>query len=579
MKFPNKIHIHHPPKTLDAILLSVFVVLVTFQPYFLHGEINIFEVGLYLPGINAILQGLVPFRDFFHLRGPFELYMPALMMKMLGVHLGVLYLYFYIGTVLTLILCVLIAKELLRTRYVFYLMVPVLIARTFPRVVFTFWGGMRYAFGLLAVLFAIKAYKKHSSVFMFFSGIFSMCGFFTSFEIGIYSIMGIVFSLIFALVFKLLDWKNVFRKFLFYCGGLALVGIPYVIYLVAQGALKDYVEAIYVMIVRFRHVINTHLVSTYPQNFSEAFRAMINPLSVNFRHMTPSYFYLVLLGYLVYRIRKRQIDTSDIGIVCLGCYGFIMYNTAFRSIWAAQFEMALQPEKVLFFFILERGYMLFLAKKREWVSYLQSFSFGRTKERVLRFKLGVIYFLFIAFFMSSMGYSLARFDRRFFTYNYVKSKILGKEAPKFRLALDENSRPLTIARAKNIIVPATQADELEVIIPLIQKISLAEDVVFMYPELGTYSFLADRPFLGRFPLATFSWFKEEWHKELIQAMRTVKPQYIVWPKQPPPLWEEVYFGSPGNKEKYDEMMSCIHTDYREFSRTPQSIVFKRMDLR
>ena len=99
------------PRYLDVFILAIFTVLITLQPHFAHGRINIFEVGLYLPGIQSILNGEIPYRDFFHLRGPFELYMPAFLMKIFGMHLKVLYSYFYFGNVLCLILCILIAKE------------------------------------------------------------------------------------------------------------------------------------------------------------------------------------------------------------------------------------------------------------------------------------------------------------------------------------------------------------------------------------------------------------------------------------------------------------------------------------
>src|SRR5262245_45403024 len=101
------------PTTKDVLILGVFVILVTIFPYYLTGEINIFETGLYLPGINAILHGQVPYRDFFHLRGAFELYLPALVMKIFGENFAVLATYFYVGTVLTILVCVLIGREIL----------------------------------------------------------------------------------------------------------------------------------------------------------------------------------------------------------------------------------------------------------------------------------------------------------------------------------------------------------------------------------------------------------------------------------------------------------------------------------
>ena len=144
--------IHGKPTWADAILLCLFAVVMTLQPFLFQRELNLSELNLYLPGINATLQGLVPYRDFFHLRGPLEIYVPAGLMLIFGVKVAVLTMYFTVGNVLTLILSILIGKELLKTRYLFALMSLILIARTFPRIMFHCWGGMRYALGLAAVL-------------------------------------------------------------------------------------------------------------------------------------------------------------------------------------------------------------------------------------------------------------------------------------------------------------------------------------------------------------------------------------------------------------------------------------------
>ena len=60
------------PSYLDVFFFSIFTILITLHPYYLHGEINLFELGIYLPGINALLDGLIPYKDFFHLRGSLE---------------------------------------------------------------------------------------------------------------------------------------------------------------------------------------------------------------------------------------------------------------------------------------------------------------------------------------------------------------------------------------------------------------------------------------------------------------------------------------------------------------------------
>lgn len=165
------------PTLKDSIILILFTILILFNPYFMDGTINVFETRLYLPYINSVLKGAVPFKDFVPLRGPFEIYMPAMMMKIFGAHLNILYQYFYLGNLLCVILCVLIAKQLFKSRLIFYLFVPVMVGRTFPRVVYTFWGGMRFAYGLLALLFLIYFLKKGRKKHLFISGLFSSAAF------------------------------------------------------------------------------------------------------------------------------------------------------------------------------------------------------------------------------------------------------------------------------------------------------------------------------------------------------------------------------------------------------------------
>ena len=57
------------PTYRDFFLFAVFAVLITYQPFYLFGKMNLFEMGIYLPGIDGILDGQIPYRDFYYLRG------------------------------------------------------------------------------------------------------------------------------------------------------------------------------------------------------------------------------------------------------------------------------------------------------------------------------------------------------------------------------------------------------------------------------------------------------------------------------------------------------------------------------
>lgn len=562
---------HEKANALDALILSLFTALITIQPYFMHGKINLFEVGLYLPGINAILHGAVPFRDFFHLRGPFELYMPAFLMKIFGNHIDIMYFYFYVGTILGLILCVWIGREIYKTRYVLYLMVPVLVARTFPRVVYNFWGGMRYALGLLALFCAIKFFKKDRPLWMFLAGLASCSGAFISIEIGVCAVAGILAALIFSFFFRLQAKQVILKGLSSYILGLAIVGIPFLLYLYLNNALLPYIESVYTVVFRLHVVIDPHLVSTYPRNAVEAFAAMVNPVSKNFRHMTPSYLYIVVLLFLAYRIKNKKVDKTDMAIVCLAVYGIIMYNSSFRGIWAAQFEMALQPEKILFFLFLERFYLFLKDKKNILVQTKVATHVLSWRQRI---GLGGIYVLLALFFLSCIGYSVDRYNKRFYAFDFLKSEVFKTHKARLVPGASVESRPLVIERARGVIVPAEQAEELDEVVPLIQRLTGPNDIVFTYPEIGTYNFLADRPFLGRFPLATFSWFNDRWHEELKKDLITVRPKIIVLAKDQRDDWKVIYLSRLENKQKYDEMIVLINSNYESLTETRDSYIYK-----
>lgn len=552
-------NIRRSSKPVDIIILSVFIVLITLHPYYIHGNINLFETGLYLPGINAVLNGLVPFRDFFHLRGPLELYVPALLMKSFGVHIGVLYSYFYIGSVLCLIFGVLIAKELLKTRFVLYLFAPVLIARTFPRVVFTYWGGMRYALGLLAVWFIIKFFKTEKPRWLLGGGIVSALASLTSIEMGIYAACGALAALTTSFILKLQKRELVVTGSWMYLAGIALIAVPYGLYLAANSALIPYLDSTFTIVTNMQNVIDPHLVSIYPRNLVEAFAAMINPVHTNFKHMTPSYLYIFILGYLIFRYRSSKLSREDLILVCLGIYGFIMYNTGFRGIWAAQFEMALQPEKILLFFFAE----MFLF-----------FVVDLSGKKRTKFLTCLRYFLIVAMIGSSLGYAFARYNHRFFVFKFIGDKIKGKDTAYLRPLSDVESRPLKIERAKGVIVPVEQADELEQIQEFVEKYVAKDEELFTYPELGAYNFFVDRRFYGRFPLPTFTWFNDRWHTELLGQLNSSKPRYIILEKEIPQYWKDVYLGLEPNRKKFREMMDFISAHYTLVGETRLSGIYQ-----
>jgi hypothetical protein len=259
-------------------------------------------------------------------------------------------------------------------------------------------------------------------------------------------------------------------------------------------------------------------------------------------------------------------------VITLGIYGFIMYNTGFRGIWAAQFEMALQPEKILLFFLLEVFLFAAIAKKKALGPTLH----GNPSMKWYSQEKWKLYlcntFLFVLLF-SSVGYSIQRYNHRFFAFKFVRNKIAGKDTAQLRPLAKEDARTANIERAQGILLPVQQANELEQVAAFVQDHVREDEVLFTYPELGTYNFFVNRRFFGKFPIATFSWFNDRWHQEYLNDLRAQRPKYIIVQKEIPQYWKDVYLALEPNRQKYKDVMDIIHSNYSVTAQSPLSYIY------
>jgi len=249
-----------------------------------------------------------------------------------------------------------------------------------------------------------------------------------------------------------------------------------------------------------------------------------------------------------------------------------MYNTGFRGIWAAQFEMALQPEKILLFFLLEVFLVAAIKKKRILIPLLRDNNvlkwYSRDKWKVYFCNAFMVILLF-----SSIGYPIQRYNHRFFAFKFVRDKIMGRDTAHLRPLAKEKTRAVNIERAQGIIVPVQQADELEQVAAFVEEHIMEDEVLFTYPELGIYNFFVDRRFFGKFPLATFAWFNERWYEEYINDLRSSKPKYIILQKEVSEYWKKIYLAREPNQQKYKDVMDIIHAEYSITTETPLSYIY------
>lgn len=492
---------------IDCIFLLLIVVLITFHPYFMHGAINFYETGIYLPQINGFLHGLALYKDIFVLRGPLEILMPAFLMEIFGVHIGVLNAYFYIGTVLTLLIFVIFSASIFKSRGFVYLFSLVLIARTFSWVAFNIWGGIRFGLGILAILFAVNFLKKGKVFWLFLSGIAVSLAFWTSFELGIFSFISIFAMICFIAYIE----KNIRLSARLLCIFLIanfIMSWPFIIYLSANHAVMSYIDSVRVTLIGTTRVFNPALCYETPVCL-KSFLLALSPLSHNFKYTLPFLFYIAVSLYLAIKIIKNKVSREDIIVIAILIYGVLLYKSAFRNIEGPHYRMAMQPLLLIMFFYLERisGY----AKKLKPANTL---------------KKAFIVIIIFGIPLFSILFSLEKYSKRFFIFKELKSIAVNKRHLEIPYAGPEPTAIKSI-RAKGIIVPGAQALEIDSVVEYISSHASGNEIIFTFPDLGTYNFLTNRPSLKRFYSAEFSFMEPQWFEEMLKELKNIRPRFVV----------------------------------------------------
>jgi len=531
----------------DILFLFLLALLLLWQPFYLRQELNLFEWGLYLPGIDAVSQGQVPFRDFFHLRGPFEIYLPALFMKVVGFRADVLATYFYLGTLLTILVAVLIAYELIDQRLLLYSLVLILATRTFPRVVFTCWGGMRYAWGLMAVWCLIRFLKSSRPGWLFASGCLAAIGLLTSIEIGVIAVASFLAVISLSRECRQRAWV--------FLSGFLIIALPYGIYLFCQNALGSYFEAQWVVVT---HMQKTFLqLDRIPNTFPVFLHAVFFPLDKSFFQMTPIYTYMFFFSLYVRRLINNKISALDQAALAVAMYGFVSFLTIFRNLWASEYEMSLQPEKIVLFFLLG-----------------QIIGWAHGKFSNFRWA-GVL--LMAAVIVSTVIYGFGRMETRFYKTSWVNEWITGKDKVKNSLINGSPVTSIDLPRIKYMHIPVWQAQDLEQLKAFVDTHVSAHEALWTYSEIAPLNFILQRPWVGRFPDATMSWMDDGWFDEYEKTLERDPPRYAIISKQKQFYFNPNFFKVPGNRNKHERLMRFLYNHYVIKGQTPSYFIYQRVD--
>jgi len=497
--------------SFDYLIPALIVLLCTFQPYLFNGIIDYWETGVYLPAINELFHHKILFRDVMITRGPLEIYIPAFFMSLFGRHINVLTACLYYGNVLAILFMVYIARALLKRRIFLYLLIPVLIAYSFPFVYSKIWGGLRFACGGAAILCALIYFRRRKAMFLLLSGLFTALGFFFSIEMGLFPFLAVSITL---LVFK--EKESFLRAIFFYLTGIIAIVLPFLLYIFFTGSMWSYFQNIISVPVSASAAYHFEILfPDMPGNPLAALKCLIQPFTTNFPYSFPLLIYLGLGIYLFNLFLKYKNNERIKQLFCIGLFGLLMYFGSFRQINGPQFQAASQPALVSLFVILET---MVVSLRGNQLS---------GKLNVRSFILGSILFLFI-FLLSFLSIFTVK---NYMVYGFNIDRVIHRQINRGSFPTSNYAGMLNIKTAQGLLVPDWQAGEINSLVTYIQKNTSPDEIIPAFPDRGVFNFFFDRPCLGRFCQADIASFREDWMKEFFSRLKESKPRYIVYKRE------------------------------------------------
>ena len=126
-------------------------------------------------------------------------------------------------------------------------------------------------------------------------------------------------------------------------------------------------------------------------------------------------------------------------------------------------------------------------------------------------------------------------------------------------------------------IPVWQAKDIEQLTRFVDEHVPAHEAIWMYPELGSLNFILNRPWVGRFPVATLSWMDESWFADYASALEREAPRYALINKVMPAYFKTVYFQVTENRIKHERMMQFLYNHYVIEAQTPTYFIYRRVN--
>lgn len=497
---------------LDYLFIPLLIFWCAFEPNFIHGPVDYLEEGQHLSVINEAFHAKAPVKDTFTFFGPLHIYFPVFTMQLFGKSLGVLRGYFHFGNIFSLLIAYLLGRSICRTRLFSYLLAFLLLLEVHHPFWSTRWGGIRNGLGLLAVLFLVAFIKRRKRIWLVWAGIFSALSLLYTIEIGVFSSL----SAVSAIIFVTCGRKNhriaeAARIFLIYFAGGLLIILSFLLCLWVNHALRPYIAASFAIINKY-YICHIEALRQPLPGFLVSDLTLANFMrwlfSIHFKVFTPIFVYAAVILYIFFKLIKKAWNVTLIIISVLAIYGLLLYISSFRSLLGIQFQAALPVVIILECLFLESLFLY--CKGRRGIMAIFSLCI---------LSLSLVYLLCSEkkFYSSLSGWFYYQANKR----SLIPAHTMPLPVSKLQLA------PLETERARGILVPAYQKEDIDGVTKYVAGNTGTNEQVFTFPEHGIFNFFADRPAVGRFPIAAFAWVNGVYRSEVLRSLEEAMPRYAL----------------------------------------------------
>lgn len=512
-------------KFIDYAIIPLCIVFLLFDPNFKNGYIDHLEAGQYLSWVNGVFDGKLPYRDFFVLFGPFQIYIISFIMILFGKTLAVLRTYFYINYILSFLAIYFLSRMVCKKRVFAYIAVFICLVEVSQPFWASRWDFGRMGLGMVSLSLLVLFIKKEDWKFIFAAGVSSAFALLYSLDVGAYTTI-VSLALLTTLPFTNTERGyrtiaiDIIRYSSIYAFGFICVAAPFAVFLMLRHAFIPFIET-------FFYIMPKYFIKTWSHPLTKldyyGTASGFNFIGTEtFKVFLPIPIYAGTLLYLAWSAFKKRWDKEKVIILILIIYSAIAYKAAFRAIESTQFQVTLPPLIIVV--------ALFAQKLFGELTVI--FTREKTHDRINTKSLAKVTVIILILILSS-AYFLTSHKRYYGSFgNWIEyQKFKSRLVATYLHPIPANQADLvkaSLGRLGDIMIPDGEDRQMKAVVDYITAHTAKDEEIFTFPEHGIYNFLADRPFFNKFSIAVFAWTTPEWQSELLEALRTKKPRTIIF---------------------------------------------------